>query len=149
MAAGPLVPSFALDQSEYADGVDHRQGKSPPQIGADKPQPCEMNEGAAEQRDEETIPPGRLETQDADARASARYGIFPDRHQREQQRDRQEEQRAGERPGHPAAADQRREPVDGAILDRQCAVKREDRGDIDDDDEAERIEAAGTALPES
>jgi hypothetical protein len=54
-----------------------------------------MNEGAAEQRDEETVAARRLEAQDADARIAARRGIFPHRHQREQQGDGQEEQRVG------------------------------------------------------
>src|SRR5690606_21731243 len=45
---GPLVSPRGLhsgcrDEAENADGVDHGQGASPPQAGADEAQPCELN----------------------------------------------------------------------------------------------------------
>ena len=43
-------------------------------------QPGEMDEGAAEQRDEQPVAARRLEAQDADARIAAGRGVFPDRH---------------------------------------------------------------------
>src|SRR3712207_6041604 len=49
-------PASSLSAShppEHAERVDERKAESPPQVRADEPEPCEMNEGGAEQRDEQ------------------------------------------------------------------------------------------------
>src|SRR5690606_11563754 len=112
---------LTLDEAEYADCVDHRQGESPPQAGSDKTQPSEMDEAAAKQRNEQPIAARRFETQDAHTRIAAGRGIFPDRHKREQQYDRQKKQRGRERPCHPSSGSQWREPVGSAVLGWQKA----------------------------
>src|SRR5690606_25088792 len=87
--------------AKHADGVDYGESESPPEAGADKPQPGEMNEGATEQRNEKPVAARRLEAQDADARIAARREIFPHTHADQQQKDGGEEGGGRPRPGHP------------------------------------------------
>src|SRR5690554_935539 len=60
-----------------------------------------MDEGAAKQRNEETVAPRRLEAEHADARVAARRDIFPDAHTDQQQENGGEEGRGRPCPGHP------------------------------------------------
>src|SRR5262249_44528447 len=90
-----------LYEPEYADGVDHRESESPPEIGPDQTQPGEMDEGAAEQRDEQAVAARGVESENAVARMAPRRGDFPDRHAAQHQEDGDEEGSRLPGPGHP------------------------------------------------
>ena len=125
----PRPPCSVLNEAENADGVDQRKDESPPQAGANQPQPCEMNEGAAQQRDEQAIATGRFETQDAVARRAARRDIFPKAHAEDQQRDGGEEGSRLPGPRHPGKIRQIRHgsnPPEGEALGDVVADKPDD-----------------------
>src|SRR3712207_2009198 len=83
----PASSSNASHPPEHAGRVDEREAESPPQVRADEPEPCEMNEGGAEQRDEQAVATRRVEAEDAAARRAAGRGELPGGHARQQCRD--------------------------------------------------------------
>src|SRR5262249_14195030 len=80
----PVPPAIRITlpshEAEHADGVDHGNGKSPPQAGSDEAQPCEMNIGCSKQRNEQPVAARRFEPQDTDTRRAAWREILPDAH---------------------------------------------------------------------
>src|SRR5690606_12584123 len=136
---------LASDGPEHDECVEDAESKSPPQAGTDKSQPCEMDEGRAEQRDEEPVSPRRLETQNAYARISAGPRIFPNCHQGEQGEYGQEEDGGRKGPCHPSARHERSEPVAFAVLHRQGHRQGEGRDRIDGEDGCESVRPA--AIP--
>src|SRR5688500_6146653 len=80
-----------LDPPEHRDGVDEREAESPPQVRADQPEPCEMNEGAAQERNEKPVAARGLDPEHAAARRAPRRGEFPHGHGDQQQGDHAEE----------------------------------------------------------
>src|SRR5690606_847139 len=76
--------SDTLNKAKYANGVDHREGDSPPQVRTNQSKPCQIDECAAEQRNEQTVAARGLEPQDAVAWCASGGSIFPDTHSNEQ-----------------------------------------------------------------
>src|SRR5690606_3955342 len=99
------------DSPEHDERIEDAERKSPPQAGADKPKPCEIDKGCTEQRDEKPGSPGCREAQDADTRMAARPRRFPRRHQSQEREDGQEENCRRKGPGHPSARHEGCEPV--------------------------------------
>src|SRR5690606_30828407 len=125
------------DSPEHDERIEDAERKSPPQAGADKPKPCEIDKGCTEQRDEKPVSPGCLEAQDADTRMAARPRIFPHRHQSQEREDGQEENCRRKGPGHPSARHEGCEPVAFAVFHRQGHGQREGDEPVDGEDNRE------------
>jgi hypothetical protein len=70
--AVPTFRSDALDPAENAKGENQRQNECYPEMGIDQSEPGQMDEGAAQQRDEQPVAAGRFDGEDADSRVAAR-----------------------------------------------------------------------------
>src|SRR5687768_8286335 len=79
----PATSLAASHPSKDAECVDEREAKSPPQVRADQPEPCEMDECAAEQRDEQAVAAGGVEAEHAPSRRAARRRELPHGHDRQ------------------------------------------------------------------
>src|SRR5690606_14841451 len=99
----PTIPRPS-HPSEHRDRVDERKAESPPEARAHEPEPGKMNEGAAEQRNEQPVAPGRLQAENADPLRPAGGHDLPRRHRTENQEDDEEERRRLPGPCHPGQA---------------------------------------------
>src|SRR6185503_8924479 len=97
----PASSRMASHPSKHGDGVDEREAESPPQVRTNEPEPCEVNEGAAEQRNEQPIASCRIKAEHTVARATAGRGPFPHGHSRQREQDAAEERRCLPGPCHP------------------------------------------------
>src|SRR5687768_14870700 len=97
----PVFASKASQPPEHARCVNERKAETSPQAWADQPEPCEIDAGAAEQRDDQAVAARRVEPQNAAPRPAAGRGPFPDRHGGQRQQDAGEERRGLPGPGHP------------------------------------------------
>src|SRR3546814_15013474 len=57
----PHLPKTPSDETEYQNRIDQREREGAPEGGADQPQPRQMDEGAAEQRQEQPVSARRPE----------------------------------------------------------------------------------------
>src|SRR5689334_18814271 len=91
------------NKSENEGGVNQRsEGGCPQGDGSRrKANKSKMNEGGAEQGEEQAVSPLGGDAEDTDARLVAWRKPRQHAHAGEQQRDGREEQRGGQRPGHP------------------------------------------------
>src|SRR3546814_15144956 len=51
----PHLPKTPSHETEYQNRIDQREREGAPEGGADQPQPRQMDEGAAEQRQEQPV----------------------------------------------------------------------------------------------
>ena len=91
----------SLHPAEHGEGVHKRDGQRAPQRGAEGGEPGELNEGAAEERDEQAVAAGGVDGEDATTQAAAGRDELLDRHGHEQQSDAREEGGGLRGPGHP------------------------------------------------
>src|SRR5215207_6888384 len=95
-----LLSHSLLDVAKHGGCVEQGQAGGPPQTWADEPEPCVMNEGRTEKRDEEAVAARRWNAQHADT-----FGLGAiDReqcHNQQQACDSCEEKPRLPGPGHP------------------------------------------------
>src|SRR3546814_4064260 len=82
---------LSLNVTKNQERIDQRQPGGPPQRPGGRGQPAEMDEGAAEQRNEQPVTPCGVEPEHAMPRIAARPLELPSRHAGQQQRDGREE----------------------------------------------------------
>src|SRR3546814_612185 len=128
----PHLPKNPSHETEYQNRIDQREREGAPEDGADQPQPRQMDEGAAEQRQEQPVAARGLEAQQADAWRAARPQHLPDGHGDQQQEEHREEQRGRPGPGHPGEIEAREPWQQSRAVHRRLldAAKGEALGDV-------------------